>query len=78
MIAMVDPVPYNSNTFKDTCDSFDYELQKNSQFVIIGISQSKPNLWYNFLCQDMLSSVLNVTDKINFVHNLCIYAKSNL
>ena len=28
MIAMVDPIPYNSNTFKDTCNSFDYELQK--------------------------------------------------
>ena len=46
MIAMVDPVSYNSNTYKDTYDSFDCELQKNLQFAIIRISQSKPELWY--------------------------------
>ena len=31
------------------CGSFDCELQKNSQFAIIKISQSKPNLWYVFM-----------------------------
>ena len=29
------------------CDSFDCELQKNLQFAIIRISQSKPDLWYD-------------------------------
>ena len=29
-----------------SCDSFDCELWKNSQFAIKRISQSKPDLWY--------------------------------
>ena len=31
---------------KILCNSFDCELQKNLQFTIIRISQSKPDLWY--------------------------------
>ena len=46
MIAMVDPVPYNGILFKDTLRFFDCELQKNSLFTIIRISQSKSDLRY--------------------------------
>ena len=39
MIAMVNPIPYNSNTFKDT-------LLAPEKLAIRGISQSKPDLGY--------------------------------
>ena len=47
MIAMVDPVPYNSNMLKDTLWFFWLLALEKSQFAIIRILQSKPDLQYN-------------------------------